>query len=82
MLGVALTALHLGVHSLERVIGLAVVVELRRRAQRLPADGRVAVAASDIQRPVRAADRPALHVLLRQPADQRRGQQGRSEGAA
>jgi hypothetical protein len=35
----------------------------------------MAVAAGDIERPVRAADRPALHVLLRHAAKERHGQQ-------
>ena len=76
--GMALAAFHFGVHALERVSGLPVVVELRHGAQGLPADGSVAVAAGDIQRPMRAAHRSALHVLLGQ-ADERCGQQSHQE---
>src|ERR1035438_4264213 len=75
--GVALGAFHLGVHAFERVGGLAVVVDLRRGAQRLPTDGRVAVAAGDIERAVRAAHRPALR-----SEERRVGEESRSRGWA
>ena len=51
---VTLNAINFRVHSAKRIIGF-VVVELRNRADRLPARLRMAIFAGDRQRTVRAA---------------------------
>ena len=61
------TALHFLVQPLERIAGLAIVIEFRDRAQRRPTYGCVAIAAGNGKRPMRAAHRAALQVLPEHP---------------
>ena len=73
--GVTQTALHGFVQTLQRIAGLAIVIEFGDRAQGRPAYGRVAIAAGNFERPMRVARRTPLKVLPEHPR-QHAGQTG------
>ena len=77
--GVTQTALHGFVQPLERIAGLAIVIEFGDRAQGRPAYGCVAIAARNSERPMRVARGAALQVLPEHPR-QHAGQAAQHQG--